>query len=241
MAGGQERELKRRIKSVQSTKKITKAMELIAASAASPRPSKRVAAARPYSEQHHPGDRQPGRGRRRRSDSPAVCSNSRRRSTTICLRRGRPVTGAWPAGTTPTVIRAHRAAPCEADRQRRARRPQLVTVGKKATELLPLSQASTSPPDFAGFLDATRPTRTPGPSGRASWPSASSRGAYYDQVKLVPTPSFLSVGSQIVTDVVQYMPLDREVLTLDEAESGQRRRGPARTDYEFEPSPDRDP
>ena len=32
MAGGQERVLKRRIKSVQATRKITKAMELIAAS-----------------------------------------------------------------------------------------------------------------------------------------------------------------------------------------------------------------
>ena len=31
MAGGQERALRRRIKSVQSTKKITRAMELIAA------------------------------------------------------------------------------------------------------------------------------------------------------------------------------------------------------------------
>ncbi|MBU6233662.1 MAG: F0F1 ATP synthase subunit gamma, partial [Acidobacteria bacterium] len=32
MAGGQERILRRRIKSVQATRKITKAMELIAAS-----------------------------------------------------------------------------------------------------------------------------------------------------------------------------------------------------------------
>src|SRR5687768_11033149 len=50
MAGGQERVLRRRIKSVQSTKKITKAMELIAASRIV-RAQARVAAARPYSEQ----------------------------------------------------------------------------------------------------------------------------------------------------------------------------------------------
>src|ERR1700733_13839422 len=49
MAGGQERVLKRRIKSIQSTKKITKAMELIAASQII-RAQNRIAAARPYHE-----------------------------------------------------------------------------------------------------------------------------------------------------------------------------------------------
>src|ERR671929_7383 len=50
MASGQERLLRRRIRSVQSTKKITKAMELIAASRIL-KAQQRVAAARPYSEQ----------------------------------------------------------------------------------------------------------------------------------------------------------------------------------------------
>ena len=49
MAGGQERILRRRIKTVESTKKITKAMELIAASRIV-KAQQRVAAARPYSE-----------------------------------------------------------------------------------------------------------------------------------------------------------------------------------------------
>ncbi len=47
MAGGQERVLRRRIRSVQSTKKITKAMELIAASQIV-RAQGRIAANRPY-------------------------------------------------------------------------------------------------------------------------------------------------------------------------------------------------
>jgi F-type H+-transporting ATPase subunit gamma len=47
MAGGQERVLRRRIKSVQSTRKITKAMELIAASRIV-RAQARIAANRPY-------------------------------------------------------------------------------------------------------------------------------------------------------------------------------------------------
>src|SRR3977135_2465172 len=50
MAGGQERILRRRIKSVQSTKKITRAMELIAASRIV-RAQARVEAAVPYSDQ----------------------------------------------------------------------------------------------------------------------------------------------------------------------------------------------
>src|SRR5687767_3135267 len=50
MAGGKERILRRRIRSVQSTKKITKAMELISSSRIV-KAQQRVAAARPYSEQ----------------------------------------------------------------------------------------------------------------------------------------------------------------------------------------------
>ncbi|HWW54060.1 MAG TPA: F0F1 ATP synthase subunit gamma [Acidimicrobiales bacterium] len=49
MAGGQERVLRRRIRSVQSTKKITKAMELIAASRIV-KAQQAVAAARPYAD-----------------------------------------------------------------------------------------------------------------------------------------------------------------------------------------------
>ena len=49
MAGGQERILRRRIKTVESTKKITKAMELIAASRIV-KAQARVTAARPYAE-----------------------------------------------------------------------------------------------------------------------------------------------------------------------------------------------
>ena len=50
MAGGQERILRERIRSVQATKKITRAMELIAASRIV-KAQQRVHAAVPYSEQ----------------------------------------------------------------------------------------------------------------------------------------------------------------------------------------------
>src|SRR4249919_619612 len=50
MAGGQERILRERIRTVQATKKITRAMELIAASRIV-KAQQRVAAAVPYSDQ----------------------------------------------------------------------------------------------------------------------------------------------------------------------------------------------
>ena len=50
MAGGQERVLRRRIKSMQSTKKITRALELIAATRIA-KAQQRVAASRPYADQ----------------------------------------------------------------------------------------------------------------------------------------------------------------------------------------------
>ena len=50
MAGGQERILRGRIRSIQSTKKITRAMELIATSRIM-KARARVDAARPYAEQ----------------------------------------------------------------------------------------------------------------------------------------------------------------------------------------------
>ena len=50
MAGGQERALRRRIKSIESTKKITRAMELIAATRVV-KAQERANAARPYAEE----------------------------------------------------------------------------------------------------------------------------------------------------------------------------------------------
>ena len=54
MAGGQERILRGRIRSIQATKKITRAMELIAASRIV-KAQQRVAAAVPYSGKDHRG------------------------------------------------------------------------------------------------------------------------------------------------------------------------------------------
>ena len=68
MAGGQERVLRRRIRSVESTKKITRAMELIAASRIV-RAQQAIAAARPVRRQAGRGGQPPGRHPRRRQPS----------------------------------------------------------------------------------------------------------------------------------------------------------------------------
>ena len=125
MAGGQERVLRRRIKSVQSTKKITRAMELIAATRVV-KAQERANAARPYSQQitnvildlvglgaqsDHP--------LLRKSDEP-------RRSAFVVLTSDRGLCGAYNSA----VIRA-------AERELVARKAEgqdyaLVLIGKKA-------------------------------------------------------------------------------------------------------------
>ena len=85
MAGGQERILRRRIKSVESTKKITRAMELIAATRVVKAQERATAAAALQRGDHH-GDPRPRAGRRRpRPPAPARATPS----ANTAARRGR--------------------------------------------------------------------------------------------------------------------------------------------------------
>jgi len=126
VASGQERVLRRRIKSVQSTKKITKAMELISASRIA-KAQERVAAARPYSERITDVIRNlaaAGAG----GDSPLL--NPRAEVTTtayVVVAADRGLAG----GYNSSVIRAAERA-MVAD-QEAGRQTALITVGKKAT------------------------------------------------------------------------------------------------------------
>jgi F-type H+-transporting ATPase subunit gamma len=125
VAGGQERVLRRRIKSVQSTKKITRAMELIAASRIV-KAQQRVAAARPYSERITEVIRnlaKAGAGR----GSPLL--EAREQINTVCfvvIAADRGLAG----GYNSSVIRlAERALLAE---RAEGRQTALITVGKKA-------------------------------------------------------------------------------------------------------------
>jgi F-type H+-transporting ATPase subunit gamma len=217
VASGQERVLRRRIKSVQSTKKITKAMELISASRIA-KAQERVAAARPYSNRLTDVIRNlaaAGAG----GDSPLL--NPRPEVTTVAyvvVAADRGLAG----GYNSTVIRAAERA-MAAD-QEAGRQTALITVGKKATGYFRF-RGYTIAASFAGFSDA--------PSYEdarqvAIHVAEKFESGEYSEVQLVYT-QFLSLGSQ-VAQVVQYMPLDTSTIADASAE------GPS-ADYEFEPNP----
>ena len=125
MAGGQERVLRRRIKTVQSTKKITKAMELIAASRIV-KAQQRVAAARPYSEQITEviGNlAAAGAGTTSRCCSPR---DEVRTVAFVVITADRGLAGAYNSNVIRAAERAMRAA------RAAGREYALVVVGKKA-------------------------------------------------------------------------------------------------------------
>ncbi|MBI2709326.1 MAG: F0F1 ATP synthase subunit gamma [Actinobacteria bacterium] len=218
MAGGQERVLRRRIKSVQSTKKITKAMELIAASRIL-KAQQRVAAARPYSERITEviGNlAAAGAG----GDSPLLQTREQVGTVGFIVISGdRGLAG----GYNSNVIRlAERALQAE---QVRGRRTGLITVGRKAHSYFRFRGYDIDEA-FEGFSDA--------PSyedARAVARAASERfeTGQYDQVRLAYT-RFLSIGTQRPVDDT-FLPLDRERVGGRE-----RAEGPT-ADYEFEPNP----
>jgi len=217
MAGGQERALKRRIKSVQSTKKITKAMELISASRIA-KAQDRVAAARPYSERITDVIRNlaaAGAG----GDSPLL--NPRGDVTTVAyvvVAADRGLAG----GYNSSVIRGAERA-MNADKAA-GRQTALITVGKKAQGYFRFRGYEIAE-SFSGFSDdpSYEDARTV-----AAHVAAKFESGEYSEVHIAYT-QFLSMGTQL-SKVVQYMPLDTSA--LEDAEST----GPS-ADYEFEPSP----
>lgn len=218
MASGQERVLRRRIKSVQSTKKITKAMELISASRIA-KAQERVAAARPYSERITDVIRNlaaAGAG----GDSPLL--NPRDEVTTVAyvvVAADRGLAG----GYNSSVIRAAERA-MAADREA-GRQTALITVGKKATGYFRFRGYEIAE-SFVGFTD------DPGyedARGVARYVAERFDSGEYSEVRLAYT-QFISMGTQIA-QVVPYMPLDTSSLIEDGAPSGPS------ADYEFEPNP----
>jgi F-type H+-transporting ATPase subunit gamma len=217
VAGGQERALKRRIKSVQSTKKITKAMELISASRIA-KAQERVSAARPYSERITEVIRNLAAAGAA-GDSPLL--NPRDEITTVAY-VGVAADRGLAGGYNSTVIRGaerRMAADREAGRQ-----TALITVGKKATSYFRFRGYEIAA-DFSGFSDA--PSYEDARHVAAHVAERFESGEY-SEVHLAYT-QFLSMGTQRA-DVVQYMPLD--AAAIDDAEAS----GPS-ADYEFEPDP----
>src|SRR5918994_1656084 len=175
MPGGQERALRRRIRSVQATMKITKAMELIPTSRIA-KAQQRVAAARPYSEQITEVLR-----------NLAAAGAEVRTVAYVVVAADRGLCGAYNS----TGIRA---AERSMQRQRaQGRQTRLVTVGKKATSYFRFRGWDIDA-NFEGFADqpAYEDARR-----IADHVATRFESGEYDLVELAYT-QFLSVASQRV-------------------------------------------
>jgi F-type H+-transporting ATPase subunit gamma len=220
MAGGQERILRRRIRSVQATKKITRAMELIAASRIV-KAQARVKAAVPYADgiTEVVRDLQAAGGG---GNSPLLTPRPQiRRVAQIILTADRGLCGGYNAN----VIRA-------AEGQMRLHQSQgrddvIVTVGRKAEGHFrfrgqPIEAA------FSGFSD--NPTYEDARKVAASV-ARKFELEELDCVELVYT-RFITAGRQEVV-VRPLLPLDREGF-----DAGDNKAEGSTGDFEFEPSPD---
>jgi F-type H+-transporting ATPase subunit gamma len=233
MPGGQERVLKRRIRSIESTKKITRAMELIAASRIV-KAQARVQAARPYSEQITEVIRNLASAGGTEVDSPLLERREQERKVAfVVLTADRGLCGAYNS----SVIRAaERVMESEAGR---GRDTALVTVGRKAESYFRFRGYAIDDV-FTGMSD--QPTYEDAKQVAAAVAARFEEGDI-DRVELVYT-RFVSVGTQRVTQTT-LMPLDPSELTGDgegrvEAAQPSPQREPSpelQAAYEFEPEP----
>jgi F-type H+-transporting ATPase subunit gamma len=213
--GGKERALRRQIRSVQSTKKITKAMELIAASRIV-KAQQRVAAARPYSERITEVIRNlaaAGAG----GDSPLLVERDQHTMCYVVVAADRGLCGAYNSSVIRAAERSMLAQRAE------GRQTRLITVGKKASAYFRFRGWEIDG-SFEGFADQ------PGYEDArqiADFVVSRFSAGEYDRVELAYT-RFLSAASQRVV-IRRFVPLDQTMLE-------QASDGPS-ADYEFEPDP----
>ncbi len=218
MAGGQERVLRRRIKTIQSTQKITRAQELIAASRIV-RAQGRVKAAQPYSDSITAvvADLAAGGGG---GSALLVPRPEVRNVAHIVIAGDRGLCGAYNSN----VLRTAEAAIAEDLAAGRGYR--LITSGRKAEAYFRYRDYDIEAA-FGGFSDAPTYEDARG-IGQAA--TRSFLAEETDLVEIIYT-RFVSVGTQVV-ERQTLVPLAR-----DEVDAGESV-GPVAASYEFEPSPD---
>ncbi len=225
MAGGQERILRRRIRSVQSTKKITRAMELIAGSRIV-RAQGRVQAAVPYSDTITEVVRDlaaAGAG----ASSPLLEPRPEiHKVAHIVIAADRGLCG----GYNSSVIRAAEGSMRE--HAKLGRGYGLVVVGRKAESYFRYRDYRIDA-GFTGFSEQPTYENAREIANAVEGPFLSGE---YDLVELIYT-RFVSAGSQEVV-VRPLMPLDQESLEGGDARPDAQPDGSASPTYEFEPSPD---
>ncbi|MBJ7512687.1 MAG: F0F1 ATP synthase subunit gamma [Acidimicrobiia bacterium] len=225
MAGGQERILKRRISSVRSTKKITRAMELIAGSRIV-KAQAAVKGAHPYSEliSKVVADLAAGGGS---INSPILKPRERvKRSAHIVIAADRGLCGAYNS----SVVRAAEGSILE-DEEIGAEYA-LILVGRKAEGYFRYRDFRIDNA-FTGFSD--QPSYE---DARAIGQLVSERfiNEEYDKVELIYT-RFISAGKQ---EVVRrpLLPLERDVISGGDGKPGDESSNSATASYEFESSPE---
>ena len=224
MASGQERILRRRIKSVQSTKKITRAMELIAASRIV-KAQQRVEAARPYSEQVTAVMANLAAGGAG-LDHPLLQERDPiRKVGFIVISADRGLAGAYNS----TVIRTGERALLA--HQAEGRDYELTLSGRKAEGYFRYRGYRIGDA-FSGFSEVPsyEDARTVAQAAMERYQRGSGEEGGVDQVELIYT-RFFSIGTQRAVNV-RLLPLEREIME-DAASAGD---GPQAA-YEFEPEP----
>ncbi|MEM9201658.1 MAG: F0F1 ATP synthase subunit gamma [Actinomycetota bacterium] len=221
MPGGKERELRRRISSVQSTKKITRAMELIAATRVV-KAMQRADAARPYSRQITSVIENLAAGGAETSHPLLRQSDDVKKVGFIVMAGDRGLAGAY--NTNP--IRA-------AERQLQGHRSEgkdyvLFCVGKKSAAYFNFRNYRVDY-DYQGFTDS--PTYEDARRIAEDVADAFISGEV-DEVELIYT-EFISMGTQRVS-VRRFLPLE-DTAVMAESGSGDAE---ATAQFEFEPSPD---
>ncbi|MEA2826055.1 MAG: F-type H+-transporting ATPase subunit gamma [Actinomycetota bacterium] len=227
MASGQERILRRRIKTVQSTKKITRAMELIAASRIV-KAQIRVAAARPYAEQITEVMRNLAAGGSG-LDHPLLKSREVKNVGVVVIAADRGLAGAY---NSSVIRRGERQVVAAKDK---GHGYSLTTAGRKAEGYFryrgyKLDEALSGFSEQPTYEDAR---------ALAAGPIKRFEEGEVDEVYLVYT-RFLSMGSQKV-DAVRLLPLDVAQVAGGSSPSSKERdeKSGTRADYEFEPEPER--
>jgi F-type H+-transporting ATPase subunit gamma len=222
---GQERVLRRRIRTVQSTKKITRAMELIAASRIV-RAQGRVQAAVPYSETITEVVRDlaaAGAGR----ESPLLTPRPEiKKVAHVVVAADRGLCG----GYNSSVIRAAEGSMRE--HAALGRDYALVLVGRKAESYFRYRNFRIDAV-FSGFSD--QPSYEDARSIARAVEAPFLNGEY-DLVELIYT-RFVSAGRQEVV-VRPMMPLDVEILEGGDAKPAAQGEGEVAAGYEFEPEPE---
>jgi F-type H+-transporting ATPase subunit gamma len=218
MAGGQERLLRRRIKTIQSTQKITRAQELIAASRIV-RAQGRVHAAQPYSDSITEVVADLAEGGGGVSSALLVPRPEVRRVAHIVVAADRGLCGAYNSN----VLRAAEAA--IADDIAAGRGYSLITTGRKAEAYFRYRNYEIDA-SFSGFSDAPtyEDARQVGQVATRAFLAEET-----DLVEIIYT-RFVSVGVQVV-ERQTLVPMTRPEVEADTS-------GAVPASYEFEPSPD---